>query len=643
MLVRTKIILNNAALAALIVVAGGAGLLVQGTADRALTFATGPALQTATGSLQAQVGIEQQMLAVEQMVAGIDPARARAALTAARDDCKQALAQIRSADVLDGRILTELETESSTYDQALEQLLRGHERMAEAQRALHAHTAPFNELSALLEEVGDGCVEVLEGQPDRAMSWSEGLGTIWEAADGGMENRIALLAQYLAMNQLESGVEPAAAAQAVRDALAEQRETAERMLGTGKFEDAAPAGYPGMTLSEAYRRESAEHERLILGYVDARLAFLPVRQSYTNATGRLLDVTARVAGRVDQVLEQELAASTASMQGASNLVMASLVVALAAAVALGLALVRSLGSRLGKLRQSMREVASGDADLTRRIELSGNDELAETARAFDAFLETLAQLVRELRSITVDGDKSAHQLRDSSTALADDTANQAAAFEEMSASMHEISSMAASSAKHVREVGEHSRAATAAAGEGANQTQELASAMQSIRQSSDEVAKVIKVIDDIAFQTNLLALNAAVEAARAGEAGKGFAVVAEEVRNLAQRSAKAAKDTAQMIQVANDRAARGSELSTRVQATLSQVVDSYTRVDSVLSGISQAAESQEHSVQEINQAIRGIDQATQRSAETTAYLAESANGMGTQMSRIRELVETFRV
>ena len=203
--------------------------------------------------------------------------------------------------------------------------------------------------------------------------------------------------------------------------------------------------------------------------------------------------------------------------------------------------------------------------------------------------------------------------------------------------------MSTSSADNTTAAGKHSQDATAAARTGAERTKQLTEAVAQIRDSSAEVQKVIRVIDDIAFQTNLLALNAAVEAARAGEAGKGFAVVAEEVRTLAQRSAQAAKDTASLLQTAAERSERGSSLASEVDAGLQAIVAAYEKVESTLGQVHAATKEQKEGANQINSALTTVDQTTQANARTAEQVAKASAASAEHVQRMRQLVGSFRV
>jgi methyl-accepting chemotaxis protein len=642
MQLRTKILVNNAVLTGLLLLAGGTGFHVHATMDTSLRFLSGPAHDTAASAAAAETAIGDQLLAVERVLAGVDVDANRKAIDTAGKAGAEAIAAIEQGGLADAKALGGLRERATAFRAALATVLDTNSGVVQKQRALAEHTTKFNELSTLLEEVGDGAVEVLEKSPDEPMAWGRGLKTIWEAADGGMENRIALLAQYLALGDLESGHDQAAARAAVDAAIAEQKETAERMLTTGTFDGKAPPAWGDISLRELYTREFAVHERLMRDYADSLLQLPPARLAYAAAATQLRTTMAEVAVATAERIEAELDSGNTRAQAARTLLLTTLVIAVLTAIGLGLAFVRSFGRRMGMLRDRMQAIAVGDGDLTQRLCMTGDDEIANTAEWCDEFLGKMDRAIGQVNALANQIDVTATTMRTSAGELSNSSSHQAASLEEISATMEEISSMTIASAEHVLAAGDHSQGATAAARSGADRTRLLTEAVAQIRASSDEVQKVIRVIDDIAFQTNLLALNAAVEAARAGEAGKGFAVVAEEVRTLAQRSAQAAKDTGQLLQSAAERSGRGSDLAAEVETGLQQIVTAYAKVEGVLGQITAATKEQKDGVQQINTALCTVDQATQKNASTAEELARSATASAEHVQRLRELVGAFR-
>ena len=254
---------------------------------------------------------------------------------------------------------------------------------------------------------------------------------------------------------------------------------------------------------------------------------------------------------------------------------------------------------------------------------------------------TLRQVAKAVTSGAEQSSAAAMQVSSASHMLAEGASSQAASLEETSASLEEMSAVAQRNAEHAVATKALAVEARTAADAGAVQAKELVEAMGAIRTSSNEITRIIKTIDEIAFQTNILALNAAVEAARAGEAGAGFAVVAEEVRSLAHRSAVAAKDSAGKIEAANAVSERGSVVSTRIGETLQAIHQKATRVSEVVSEMADANAEQTESLRQINSAMTQMDKITQASAASAQETAAAAQQMNAQSSdllgAVREL------
>jgi methyl-accepting chemotaxis protein len=230
------------------------------------------------------------------------------------------------------------------------------------------------------------------------------------------------------------------------------------------------------------------------------------------------------------------------------------------------------------------------------------------------------------------------QLSSTSQELAKDASEQAASIEEISATLEELVSMTKRNAEHAQSGKNSAVGARAAAEAGANEMERLQAAMAAISQSSLEIAKIIKTIDEIAFQTNILALNAAVEAARAGEAGAGFAVVADEVRSLAQRSASAAKETAEKIAMAQERSGQGVQLSTRVGAELGLIVHKIREVENLVVEVATASQEQKTGLEQVTTTISQMDRMTQAKAATAEETAATAAEIKSQTVELREAV-----
>ncbi|HUC85912.1 MAG TPA: methyl-accepting chemotaxis protein, partial [Candidatus Acidoferrales bacterium] len=221
---------------------------------------------------------------------------------------------------------------------------------------------------------------------------------------------------------------------------------------------------------------------------------------------------------------------------------------------------------------------------------------------------------------------------------AEGSSEQAASIEETSSSLEEMSSMTRRNADNAQKANGLAKQARQAADKGAEDMRAMNQAMEAIKASSDDIAKIIKTIDEIAFQTNILALNAAVEAARAGEAGMGFAVVADEVRNLAQRSAQAARETTAKIEGAILKTAQGVQISQKVGAALDDIVIKARQVDELASEVAAASREQTEGITQINTAVGQMDKVTQSNAANAEESAAAAEELSAQAEVMKRAV-----
>ena len=260
-----------------------------------------------------------------------------------------------------------------------------------------------------------------------------------------------------------------------------------------------------------------------------------------------------------------------------------------------------------------------------------------------SIIRPLNRAVQHLQETGEQTVQASNEISNTSQLLAEGASEQAAAIEETSSSLEELASMTKRNADHSQKANELSKQTRSAADKGVADMKDMNTAMSALRAGSDDIAKIIKTIDEIAFQTNILALNAAVEAARAGEAGLGFAVVADEVRNLARRSAEAAKETAAKIEGTIIRTAQGVELSAKVSQTLNDIVVKARQVDELAAEVAGASREQTEGITQINAAVGQMDKVTQSnaaSAEESAAAAEELNSQAEMMKQsVAELLQ----
>jgi methyl-accepting chemotaxis protein len=286
-------------------------------------------------------------------------------------------------------------------------------------------------------------------------------------------------------------------------------------------------------------------------------------------------------------------------------------------------------------------VASGD--LTRAIEAHTKDETGALLRALRHMNDSLVGIVSQVRGGTDTIATASREISAGNLDLSSRTEQQAGALEETAASMEELTTTVRQNADNARQANQLAITASEVATQGGAVVSEVVTTMGAINASANRIADIIGVIDGIAFQTNILALNAAVEAARAGEQGRGFAVVASEVRNLAQRSAAAAKEIKELITASTANVDAGTKLVDQAGATMVQVVDSIRRVTDIMAEITSASQEQTGGIEQVNSAITQMDHVTQQNAALVEEAAAAASSMQDQAAKLAEVVSVFKL
>jgi len=317
------------------------------------------------------------------------------------------------------------------------------------------------------------------------------------------------------------------------------------------------------------------------------------------------------------------------------------VVALMLAALVAWWITRSITRPLVRALEVANTVAEGD--LTSRIDVSSRDETGQLLQALKRMNDNLAHTVGSVRVGTDTIAVAAAEVAAGSHDLSSRTEQQASALEETASSMEELTSTVKQNADNARQANKLAESASGVAARGGAVIQQVVGTMDQINASSSKINDIIGVIDGIAFQTNILALNAAVEAARAGEQGRGFAVVASEVRNLAQRSAAAAKEITGLIGDSSDKVANGSRLVSQAGETMQEIVDSVRRVTDIMAEISAASVEQTAGIEQINQAVAQMDEGTQQNAALVEQAAAASSAMQEQAATLAQAVAVFRI
>jgi methyl-accepting chemotaxis protein len=363
-------------------------------------------------------------------------------------------------------------------------------------------------------------------------------------------------------------------------------------------------------------------------------AVLPALAAYEASIRHILEIEQHAMN------EQAASIEATDQSGRRNLLVLG-VLALACGAVLAWWLTRGITQPLSSAVAMARMVAAGD--LTVQAGVASRDETGQLMTALDGMCRQLTTLIGRVRQGTDQIATASGQIAAGNHDLSQRTEEQASSLEETAASMEQLTGTVKQNADNARQANQLAQSASAVAQKGGAVVGEVVQTMASINESSRKIVDIISVIDGIAFQTNILALNAAVEAARAGEQGRGFAVVAAEVRNLAQRSAAAAKEIKGLIDDSVGKVDAGSELVGQAGRTMEEIVGSIKRVTDIMGEIAAASEEQTRGIEQVNQAVTQMDQVTQQNAALVEEASAAAQSMREQADQLVAAVGVFRL
>lgn len=634
--IKSKLIGSFGVVAVLVIAAGITGFIGTQTVANSLDFVTGPAWDAADGSMEGSIGTQGQMFSIERIVLlslsrtddDAEIIKYRNKLKEDGEVAQEAIGRMIASGLIPQDQAGQVQRLQEAFNLQIGKLMQEHGRFAKSHHELLQGFRHFQNFMGVAEEYGDGQVEVLRRQPNKAMSWNGGLNEKWSAADGAMESQIALLQRLYFYQRLINYESQQEMLPKLDETLKWLKDTTGEMLDLKVYRSTINEGeHKGQRYNNVLRKYMQEHKEQFDNAVQHFLAFSSVRDEYTKLTEEYLGVLEKVEEAGDSAVEGEMDSITA-MKAAIFSILAFVVIgSTALSVLLGLYITRVITRPLDKAVEVATAISTGD--LTRDITVSSTDETGRMLSAMKAMQEKLLEIFRGALETSGSLAEAASQVSSSSQSLSQGASEQAASLEETTASLEQMSATIDQNAENATQTEKIASSSSERAEQSGTSVTNTVDAMR-------DIAEKIGMVEDIAYKTNLLALNAAIEAARAGEQGKGFAVVADEVRKLAERSQAIAEDIGSLSN-------SSLQIAEEAGAAISNLVPDIKNTATLVQEISSASSEQASGIQQVNAAVRQLDVVAQQNSAASEQLSATSSEMKVYADQLKSIISFFRV